>query len=182
MEVPKTWTTSFDIVRNKTLSEDERQNSSSGSTSDGRCYLENSKVSESLLLMKFYSLSSGVVNHLLSDRDGRELELPFEVTDQELDIILFQRSSFILGRSGTGKTTVLAMKLFKKEQLHLLATEGFDEVNTNNSNEVCQAIRIVDGDEGPEVTLLRQLFVTVSPKLCYAVKHYVLQLKRCVGY
>ena len=77
---------------------------------------------------------------------------------------------------------MLAMKLFKKEQLHLLATEGFDEVNTNNSNEVCQAIRIVDGDEGPEVTLLRQLFVTVSPKLCYAVKHYVLQLKRCVGY
>ena len=89
MEVPKTWTTSFDIVRYKTLSEDERQNSSSGSTSDGRCYLENSKVSESLLLMKFYSLSSGVVNHLLSDRDGRELELPFEVKDQELDVILF---------------------------------------------------------------------------------------------
>ncbi|KAK6242401.1 hypothetical protein SCA6_007790 [Theobroma cacao] len=178
LEVPKTWTTSFDIVRYKTISQGERENSSSGSASDGRCYVENSKVSESLLLMKFYSLSSGVVNHLLSDRDGKELELPFEVTDQERDIILFQRSSFILGRSGTGKTTVLTMKLFKKEQLQHLATRGFKEVNTNNSNELCPANRIMDGIGGTEATVLRQLFVTASPKLCYAVKHHVLQLKR----
>ncbi|XWS34413.1 hypothetical protein CRYUN_Cryun21dG0036400 [Craigia yunnanensis] len=178
LDVPKTWTTSFDIVRFKALNQAQRENSSSGSASDGRCYLENSKVSESLLLMKFYSLSSGVVNHLLSSRDGRELELPFEVTDQELEIILFQRSSFILGRSGTGKTTVLTMKLFKKEQLHHLATEGFDEVDTNNSNEVFRAKRIMGGVGGTEAPLLRQLFVTVSPKLCYAVKHLVLQLKR----
>ncbi|WRX14404.1 DNA2/NAM7 helicase [Theobroma cacao] len=177
LEVPKTWTTSFDIVRYKTISQGERENSSSGSASDGRCYVENSKVSESLLLMKFYSLSSGVVNHLLSDRDGKELELPFEVTDQERDIILFQRSSFILGRSGTGKTTVLTMKLFKKEQLQHLATRGFKEVNTNNSNELCPANRIMDGIGGTEATVLRQLFVTASPKLCYAVKHHVLQLK-----
>ncbi|XP_022776511.1 uncharacterized protein LOC111318116 isoform X2 [Durio zibethinus] len=178
LEIPKTWTTSFEIVRYKTVSQDERENSSNGSASDGRCYLENSKVNDSLLLMKFYSLSSGVVNHLLSDPDGRELELPFEVTDQELDIILFQRSSFILGRSGTGKTTVLTMKLFKKEQLHHSATEGFYEVNPNNSNEVCRENRIMGGVEGTEATPLRQLFVTVSPKLCYAVKHQVLQLKR----
>ncbi|XP_022776512.1 uncharacterized protein LOC111318117 [Durio zibethinus] len=178
LEVPKTWTISFDIIRYKTLSQDEREHSSNSSASDGRCYLENSKVSESLLLMKFYSLSSGVVNQLLSDRNGRELELPFEVTDQELDIILFQRSCFILGRSGTGKTTVLTMKLFKKEQLHHLATEGFDEVNPNTSNEVCREDRIMGGVGETEATPLRQLFVTVSPKLCYAVKHHVLQLKR----
>ncbi|EOY01170.1 P-loop containing nucleoside triphosphate hydrolases superfamily protein, putative [Theobroma cacao] len=178
LEVPKTWTTSFDIVRYKTISQGERENSSSGSASDDSCYVENSKVSESLLLMKFYSLSSGVVNHLLADQDGRELELPFEVTDQERDIIQFQRSSFILGRSGTGKTTVLTMKLFKKEQVQHLATKGFKEVNTNNSNELCPANRIMDGIGGTEATVLRQLFVTASPKLCYAVKHHVLQLKR----
>ncbi|OMO72637.1 hypothetical protein COLO4_27520 [Corchorus olitorius] len=178
LEVPKIWTTSFDIVRYRTLRQDEAENSPSGSSSEGTCYVENSKVSESLLLMKFYSLSSGVVKHLLSNGDGRELELPFEVTDQELEIISFQRSSFILGRSGTGKTTVLTMKLFKNEQLHHLATEGFDEINNNNSNEVWQAKRIVGGVGGTEATGLRQLFVTVSPKLCYAVKNHVLQLKR----
>ncbi|XVF85504.1 hypothetical protein PTKIN_Ptkin17bG0122900 [Pterospermum kingtungense] len=177
LEVPKIWTTSFDIVKFKTLSQDEREHSSNDSASDGRCYLENSKVSESLLLMKFYSLSSGVVNHLLSDRVGKELDLPFEVTDEEREIISFRRSSFILGRSGTGKTTVLTMKLFKKEQLHHLATEGFDEVNRNNSNEVFQANRTL-GVVGGNQAVLRQLFVTVSPKLCYAVKHHVLQLKR----
>ncbi|XVF85499.1 hypothetical protein PTKIN_Ptkin17bG0122500 [Pterospermum kingtungense] len=182
LEVPKIWTTSYDIVRFKTLSHDESNNSSTGNVLDGRCYLENSKVSESLLLMKFYSLSSGVVNHLLSYPAGRELELPFEVTDQELEIILFQRSSFILGRSGTGKTTVLTMKMFKKEQLFQLATEGFDEANTNTSNEVFRANRTMDVVGGTEANELRQLFVTVSPKLCYAVKHHILQLKRCVEY
>ncbi|KAL3582369.1 hypothetical protein D5086_016701 [Populus alba] len=101
LEVPKTWRTSFDILRYKSCSNNEiRSNSNSGGP-DGPYYVENSKVSDSLLLMKFYSLSSGVVSHLLSDRDGRELELPFEVTDEELEIILFQRSTFILGRSGT---------------------------------------------------------------------------------
>lgn len=182
MEVPKTWTTSFGIVKFKTLSQDEIKNSSRGSSaSDDRCYLENSKVSESLLLMKFYSLSSGVVSHLLFDHDGREPELPFEVTDHERDIILFPRSTFILGRSGTGKTTVLTMKLFKQEQLHLLTTEGFDAVNTNRVSDVCLANRNMGGVGGTEATPLRQLFVTVSPKLCYAVKNHVLQLKRCVG-
>ncbi|OMO60730.1 Reverse transcriptase, RNA-dependent DNA polymerase [Corchorus capsularis] len=150
LEVPKIWTTSFDIVRYRTLRQDEIVNSPSGSASEVTCYVENSKVSESLLLMKFYSLSSGVVKHLLSDGDGRELELPFEVTDQELEIISFQRSSFILGRSGTGKTTVLTMKLFKNEQLYHLATEGFNEINTNNSKEVWQAKRIMGGVGGTE--------------------------------
>ncbi|XVE85512.1 hypothetical protein DITRI_Ditri17bG0096600 [Diplodiscus trichospermus] len=183
LEVPKTWTTSFDIVRFKTLSQNERESSPSGSASDARCYLENSKMSESLLLMKFYSMSSHIVNHLLSGRDGRELELPFEVTDQEREIILFQRSSFILGRSGIGKTTVLTMKLFKKEQLHYLATQGFDVGQTKNSNEVFQANKIMGCVEGTEATPLRQLFVTVSPKLCYVVKQHLLQLKSTVqGY
>ncbi|MBA0619725.1 hypothetical protein Godav_005534, partial [Gossypium davidsonii] len=182
LEVPKSWTTSFDIVRFKTLSQDEIKNSSRGSSaSDDRCYLENSKVSESLLLMKFYSLSSGVVSHLLIDHDGREPELPFEVTDHERDIILFPKSTFILGRSGTGKTTVLTMKLFKQEQLHLLATEGLDAVNTNRVSDVCLANRNMGGVGGTEATPLRQLFVTVNPKLCYAVKNHVLQLKRFVS-
>ncbi|XVE85514.1 hypothetical protein DITRI_Ditri17bG0096700 [Diplodiscus trichospermus] len=178
LEVPKTWTTSFDIVRFKTLSQNESESSPIGNASDVCSYLENSKVSESLLLMKFYSLSSRIVNHLLCNRDGIEVELPFEVTDQEREIILSQRSSFILGRSGTGKTTVLTMKLFRKEQLHHLATEGFDEVRMDNSNEVFQANKIVGCVGRTEGTQLRQLFVTVNPKLCYAVKRHVLQLKR----
>ncbi|CBI27489.3 unnamed protein product, partial [Vitis vinifera] len=151
LEVPKTWPTSLNIIQFK--NNDESQGNESAGTSDGKSYVENSKVSESLLLMKFYSLSSGMVSHLLSDHDGRELDLPFEVTDQEQEIILYCRSTFILGRSGTGKTTVLTMKLFQKEQQHRMAMEE------------------------TQVAVLRQLFVTVSPKLCYAVKQHVSHLK-----
>ncbi|KAJ6401717.1 hypothetical protein OIU84_013891 [Salix udensis] len=184
LEVPKTWKTSFDIARYKSCSSNEIGSNSNPGGPDGSYYVENSKVSDSLLLMKFYSLSSSVVSHLLSDRDGRELELPFEVTDEELEIILFQRSTFILGRSGTGKTTVLTMKLFKKEHLFHMVTEGLDDVIDNTSKDISRRNSIADdiksvgdGVGDAKKTVLRQLFVTVSPKLCYAVKHHVTHLK-----
>ncbi|GFY91013.1 hypothetical protein Acr_07g0012090 [Actinidia rufa] len=100
-EVPLTWVKSFDIPRFKNLGNHELGNMSSVGIIDGRSYVENSKVKESLSLMKFYSLSSGMVSHLLSDDAGRELDLPFEVTDEELELIQFPRSSFILGSTAT---------------------------------------------------------------------------------
>ena len=69
----------------------------------GRSFAENAKVNESLLLMKFYSSSGSVLSQLLSCSDGSELNVTFEVSDHEREVILNQRSTFILGRSGTGK-------------------------------------------------------------------------------
>ncbi|XP_062007129.1 uncharacterized protein LOC133724421 [Rosa rugosa] len=168
LEIPKSWPPSLEFFRFKDLSFTKIQNDFVGDTCDGRSYAENSRVSESLLLMKFYSLSSGVVNHLLSDCEGRELDLPFEVTDQEMKIILHHRSSFIVGRSGTGKTTVLTMKLFQKEQWHQLAVQGCY---------TSQSSKIEKSSAATEEKVLHQLFVTVSPKLCYAIKQHVLHLK-----
>lgn len=142
-----TWPPSLDIVRYKDLSMSKDDSS-----------VEGSKFNQSLLLMKFYSLSSGVVNHLLSDREGRKMDLPFDVTDEEMEAILYARSTFIVGRSGTGKTTVLSMKLCQNEEGHNMAEEA------------------LNGAE--ESSVLRQIFVTVSPKLCFAVKQHVLHLKR----
>lgn len=147
LEVPMTWPLSLDIVQYKDLSMSKDDSS-----------VEGSKFNQSLLLMKFYSLSSGVVNHLLSDREGRKMDLPFEVTDEEMDAVLYARSTFIVGRSGTGKTTVLSMKLYQNEEGHNMAEEA------------------LNGAE--ESSVLRQIFVTVSPKLCFAVKQHVLHLKR----
>ncbi|XP_052204545.1 uncharacterized protein LOC127809631 isoform X2 [Diospyros lotus] len=181
LEVPRRWVQSVDIVQFKNRGNRELGDEASEGIIDERSYVENTKVSESLLLMKFYSLSSGVVSHLLSDRDGRELDLPFEVTDQELEIILFQKSTFILGRSGTGKTTVLTMKLFQKEQLYHIASGGLHAGETSTGTDVSQrngfdkCIAEVNG------SILRQLFVTVSPKLCFAVKKHVSGLKRFSG-
>ncbi|KAL2892258.1 TPR and ankyrin repeat-containing protein 1 [Bienertia sinuspersici] len=170
LEVPRTWSNSLDIVRLK--SNYTESASASAVDLDGTNYAENAKVSESLLLMKFYSLSAGIVGHLLSDSDGKALDLPFEVTDEESQIILHQKSSFILGRSGTGKTTVLTMKLYQKEQLHHMALEGV-EVNGDPST-----LNVTPSDgNGENENVLRQLFVTVSPKLCHAIKQHVSHLK-----
>lgn len=99
--VPISWERSTEITKFKTL--DNNGNEAELSGCDQRIYVENSKVEESLLLMKFYSLSSVVISHLLSDRISDEFDLPFEVSDEEYDIIFFPKSTFVLGRSGTGK-------------------------------------------------------------------------------
>ncbi|XP_073025717.1 uncharacterized protein [Primulina eburnea] len=154
LEVPKVWSSSDVVVRFKNLDGTE---CSMDSAIDSRSYVQNSVLSESFLLMKFYSLSSGSIKHLLSDHEGGEAEFPFEVTEEEREIIMFPRSSFILGRSGTGTTPVLTMKLFQKLQRYCIAS--------------------VDDSQCQGQSTLRQLFVTVSPKLCHAVKRHVAQLK-----
>ncbi|CAN4092017.1 unnamed protein product [Withania somnifera] len=164
LEIPKTWEIHREIVQLK-------------NDAERKFNLENSRESESLLLMKFYSLSAGVVSHLLSDYHGEEIDVPYEVTNEEREIILFPKSSFILGRSGTGKTTVLTMKLFQKEQLYHCSVHGLNaaeeaRIGSYEENEDSQHV----GDAGK--TTLHQLFVTVSPKLCYAVNKQVSQLKR----
>ncbi|KAI3886220.1 hypothetical protein MKW92_018604 [Papaver armeniacum] len=179
--VPITWRIDDEIIRYKKTNNAESVDSTSDGISGGRCYIENSKVRDSLLLMKFYSLSAGLVNHLLSGSDGKELDLPFEVTDKELDIILYPRSTFILGRSGTGKTTVLTMRLFQKEQQHYFSSEGFVEAMGDISlsaptGNICRVV----GNEA-NCSVLRQLFVTVSPKLCSAVKNQISNLKSFIS-
>ncbi|CAJ2677794.1 unnamed protein product [Trifolium pratense] len=178
MEVPMTWKKSTEIIKIKNL--DNNGNEGESAYLDQRIYVENSKVEESFLLMKFYSLSSVVVSQLLSDCNSNELELPFEVSDEERDIILFSRSTFVLGRSGTGKTTVLTMKLLKKEELHHSALEqtyGIKsvEVPCLNYDKEYKDSSTVNGRP-----VLHQLFVTVSPKLCQAVKHQIVRMKRFI--
>ncbi|KAI3867923.1 hypothetical protein MKW92_035569 [Papaver armeniacum] len=173
MEVPVIWEPCNEVVRYNTRT--ESCSGSSVAEFDGRSYLENSKVNESLLLMKFYSLSSGVVSHLLSGSDGRELDLPFEMTDLELEITLFPRSCFILGRSGTGKTTILTMKLFQKEQQHYFSSKGLSEGTSSTSASPKNWIR--EGLGESKGTILRQMFVTVSPQLCSAIKNQISNLK-----
>ncbi|KAH9658809.1 UvrD-like helicase ATP-binding domain-containing protein [Citrus sinensis] len=177
LEVPKTWAVTSNIVRFKNLADNESGSDLSGAAFDCRSYVENSNVTDSLLLMKFYPLSSGIVSHLLSDRDGRELDLPFEVTDEQLEMILFPRSTFILGRSGTGKTTILTMKLFQNEKHHHMAKEQFYGVNNGLTLHTSREVEAVEGLGGTERYILHQLFVTVSPKLCFAVKQHISHMK-----
>ncbi|KAL7607518.1 hypothetical protein Lser_V15G18328 [Lactuca serriola] len=157
-EFPLNWPSTTEIIQYKF------QNSNSCEEMFMDEGVENVKVRECLTLMKFYQFSHGVVNGMISGCDGGVLGLPIELTEQEKDVVSFDKSSFILGRSGTGKTTVLTTKLFRKEQLHHLACEAFHE-NMEINEEVKQDV-------------LHQLFVTLSPRLCHAVKQQVGEFNR----
>ncbi|GJY19122.1 UvrD-like helicase, ATP-binding domain, P-loop containing nucleoside triphosphate hydrolase [Tanacetum coccineum] len=147
LEAPKSWPASQKMIRFRYLSDYKDKSEVSVNPGAVRNHIENSEVSESLLLMKFYSLSCGVVSHLLS---GKAVDLPMQVTDEQMDIILSRKNSFIIGRSGTGKTTILIMKF------------GLERYTQEISHS--------------KQSVLHQLFVTVSPNLCYAVKQNVSHL------
>ncbi|KAK3002990.1 hypothetical protein RJ639_019262 [Escallonia herrerae] len=180
LEVPMHWAPSSHIVQYKSLSNSGAVEPIAAGAVDGKSYVENSTVRDSLLLMKFYLLSSVAVGNLLSFSCNGGDGLPFELTEQEQEIVLFDRSTFVLGRSGTGKTTVLTTKLFRNEQLYHISSEGFHEVTSNPSNDVGWRYEVSESDGEAKGDILRQLFVTVSPKLCYAVKRHVSQWKRSV--
>ncbi|KAL6882134.1 hypothetical protein ACP4OV_011606 [Aristida adscensionis] len=175
-EVPIVWSVGHDVTRfrNDCLVDSEEEENHV----DLSYAVDNLKVSESLFLMKFYSLSSGVAKHLLAATDGSKIDIPFEMTEQEKEIVQFPRTSFILGRSGTGKTTVLTMKLIQKEQQSLIACQGlrYEEVNLydNTGKDSLMTLK----DERTEQYFIKQIFLTVSPKLCSAVKNQISRLKR----
>ena len=118
--------------------------------------------------MKFCSISSDYTHN---GRDAIAVDLPFALTYEQCKIITFAKSTFVLGRSGTGKTTVLSTKMIQNEKLHHTAVESvyglIDDANLSNENAV-QLNRPV----------LRQLFVTLSPGLCEEIKRNVSCFKR----
>ncbi|KAF7018212.1 unnamed protein product [Triticum aestivum] len=173
LEVPMVWDVEHDIIHYKKDCRVDAQEEHD--LVDTSYAMENSKVRESFLLMKFYSLSSGVAKHLLTASDGSEIDIPFELTDEEKVIIQFPVTSFILGRSGTGKTTVLTMKLIQKEQQSLIASQGLhldgDDLSGLDEKDI---VPLNDAGEG----FVKQVFITVSPKLCSAIKNHISGLKR----
>ncbi|XP_037432798.1 ATP-dependent helicase NAM7-like [Triticum dicoccoides] len=173
LEVPMVWDIVHDIIRyNKDCKADAHEEHDPMDTSYG---MENSKVSESFLLMKFYSLSSGMAKHLLTATDGSEINIPFELTDEEKVIIQFPLTSFIVGRSRTGKTTVLTMKLIQNEQQSLIASQGLNLDGADLSG--VDDNNIMSTKNGGESSM-KQVFITVSPKLCSAIKDHICKLKR----
>ncbi|GJW38050.1 hypothetical protein Tco_0060970, partial [Tanacetum coccineum] len=73
---------------------------------------------------------------------------------------------------GTGKTTILTRKLIQNEQHVANNSVGIYEAENNQLREA----EVVHDPENNKPTVLRQLFVTVSPQLCFAVKQHVSHL------
>eukprot|EP00899_Mesostigma_viride_P002454 jgi/Mesvir1/12209/Mv00438-RA.1 len=168
--------------------------------------LEQSDIESSLSLMKFFTpLPTAVSKWLRSDASpsracsaaGSDFELPLDVSETEADIINYPCSCFILGRSGTGKTTVITQKLLLRDiwNAALLGVGGANEAAVYHSSLGGQG-HPGEGEAGPSEggkgladragggerpMALRQLVLTVSPKLCSAIKRQLLRAKATHG-
>lgn len=147
---PKVWREAIVWYKTKDVLAREAQN---GAVEEN---LDYSHVTESATLTKFFPLSSAVARLLSSSNQATAIELPFEMSVQEEAIVRKDGSVFVLGRSGTGKTTVMLHRMFLYSKCSLALRE-------NSSS-------VPDGDEA---TICRQLMVTASPILCEAIRqHY----------
>eukprot|EP00026_Physarum_polycephalum_P000228 Phypoly_transcript_00228.p1 GENE.Phypoly_transcript_00228~~Phypoly_transcript_00228.p1 ORF type:complete len:1460 (+),score=271.79 Phypoly_transcript_00228:484-4380(+) len=92
-------------------------------------------------------------------------------------------SLFILGRSGTGKTTVLVFRMFSIQQAYQNSALA-DIANRMNNMDVDENAEITktekekkyDEKEANQINFIKQLFVTASPKLCASIKEYYKKL------
>ncbi|KAB5592704.1 TPR and ankyrin repeat-containing protein 1 [Ceratobasidium theobromae] len=95
-----------------------------------------------IALEKFIPMSQSLINSILLDSDSSHV---FHVSAKEKEIIYHESACFVLGRSGTGKTTSILFKMIGIDKL-------FDQME--------------------EVTKPRQVFVTQSRVLAQRVREY----------
>ncbi|KAF8461600.1 hypothetical protein BDZ91DRAFT_736591 [Kalaharituber pfeilii] len=82
---------------------------------------ENRTALDILVSGKFHTLTSKIFDNITSG--NQDAEFPFDVTGTEIGIIKhFRTAAFILGRSGTGKTTCLLYKLLSR---YLASAQNF---------------------------------------------------------
>jgi superfamily I DNA/RNA helicase len=115
--------------------------------------LERGSIGTSAVLTKIYRLNSNVARLFTSSNSFASIELPFKMSNKEEAIVRHQGSLLVLGRSGTGKTTVILHRMLLLREHHRLIVEQGDAAV----------------DSAPP-TACRQLLVTASPILCEAIR------------
>ncbi|KAH6876648.1 hypothetical protein BKA70DRAFT_1576722 [Coprinopsis sp. MPI-PUGE-AT-0042] len=103
-----------------------------------------------LVLGKFVMLSQGLLNSILADLDVAHV---FNVTPYEKEIIEHPFSCYVLGRSGTGKTTTMLFKMLGIERAYRIQSEQSEDARKP-----------------------RQIFVTQSRVLATRVEEYFSKL------
>ncbi|KAF9778765.1 hypothetical protein BJ322DRAFT_1114103 [Thelephora terrestris] len=115
------------------------------------CEEDLKSIHSMLVLDKFVILSQALLNSILADRDIAHM---FAVSSQEKEIIESTSSCYVIGRSGTGKTTTILFKMLGIERTWR---------------------------EFPDMWAKpRQIFVTQSRVLATKVEEYFLKLRLSV--
>eukprot|EP00597_Dinobryon_sp_UTEXLB2267_P014593 CAMPEP_0170119096 /NCGR_PEP_ID=MMETSP0020_2-20130122/14169_1 /TAXON_ID=98059 /ORGANISM="Dinobryon sp., Strain UTEXLB2267" /LENGTH=3522 /DNA_ID=CAMNT_0010348355 /DNA_START=356 /DNA_END=10924 /DNA_ORIENTATION=- len=125
---------------------------------------EKSQVNDAAVLTKFYELTTNVVKLLTSARDDiGNIELPFTMSPEQDKIVRDPKSLFILGRSGTGKTTVILQRMYLQD---LLWRKSHDELPLIGDS--------MHGNSKPlavsKFNTHGQMLVTASSILCDAIR------------
>lgn len=115
--------------------------------------LERSSVGSSAVLTKFFALTSDVARMLTSSNNFAAIELPFVMSDKEDAIVRYNGSIFVLGRSGTGKTTVILHRMFLLSKINEMLENAGSASNSTLKFGPC-----------------KQLLVTASSILCEAIR------------
>ncbi|KAF8641227.1 hypothetical protein AX17_000861 [Amanita inopinata Kibby_2008] len=113
---------------------------------------DDSDLQTILILQKFVPFSRALLNTIYADLDAI---FPFEVSLEEKSIIEYPFSCYVLGRSGTGKTTAMLYKMLWVERSFQMNSEGMVKP--------------------------RQLFVTQSNVLAKKVQEYFNKTLESVG-
>lgn len=122
------------------------------------CYPPASPIANRYTLMKFYELSSGVATAIRSD-ESRDINAHFKVTDTEHEIITHRPvdgsriSTLLVGRSGTGKTSCLLLRMFNEFTSYWKKAEHAGPLYSSNNG------------KGESLRHLRQMFITKSSPL-----------------
>ncbi len=103
---------------------------------------------------KVYSLNSFVASFLLKASVNDSLQLPHDVSPEESELVNEEGPHFVLGRSGTGKTTVMLYRIVKNER----------------------AFRAAVDDGTFQADDFRQVLMTASPVLASAIEDSYYQL------
>ncbi|KAI0079047.1 hypothetical protein K474DRAFT_723989 [Panus rudis PR-1116 ss-1] len=103
-----------------------------------------------LVLEKFVTFSQALLNSILADQDVAHV---FQMTPQEQEIVKHSGSCYVLGRSGTGKTTTMLFKMLGIERTWDSMREEFQDLPRP-----------------------RQIFVTQSRILAEKVQEYYAKL------
>eukprot|EP01041_Mallomonas_annulata_P001018 gene1018-1996_t len=123
--------------------------------------IESSEIENASTLMKFYSLSSSFARRLISSNESIKLDLPFTMSSEEESIVSYPGSLFILGRSGTGKTTVMLRRMYTENQYSL---------NLCHHTDIGDSYTTTSTTTADEMRHCRQMLVTASPILCEAIR------------
>ncbi|PPQ98969.1 hypothetical protein CVT24_003465 [Panaeolus cyanescens] len=82
---------------------------------------DNNELHSLITLEKYVALSKDVLDSIQSDRDAA---FPFELSRYEKKIVQYPASCYVLGRSGTGKTTTMLYKMLWVEKAYRMHTGG----------------------------------------------------------